>query len=103
MSGNQAYYVKSWLGTYANKNTRRVFSAAVKHFLSSVYGEPVDNGSMEQLADLHDRPPKSASAFMSGVRSWLEFTLDVELSKKQMKLLRGSCLKAAKPERKKQN
>ena len=118
MSSNQAFYVKSWLDTYANKNTRKVFSVAVKHFLSSVYGKPVDNGSMEQLAaqyiaeckagrdwfkdllkfaaDLHDRPPKSASAFMSGVRSWLEFTLDVELSRKQMRLLRGRLPKGSK-------
>ena len=111
-------YIGEWLNTYAKPNTRRVFQAGVKHFLSSVYGVDVENGSLEAYAsryveecragrdwfkdmlkfaaDLHSRPPKSAGAFMTGVKSWIEFTLGVELSRKQARLLRGRLPKGSK-------
>jgi integrase len=86
-----------------------VFLAGVKHFLSSVYGETVNleaaaaqyieecksgrrdwfKDLLKYAADLHGRPPKSARAFMTGAKSWLEYCLDVELSRKQSRLLLG--------------
>jgi integrase len=109
---SQIPYIKDWLQTYAKKNTRRVFLAGVKHFLSSVYSEKKGLEDLETLAaqyildckngsrdwfkdllkfaaDLHERPPKSARAFMAGVRSWLEYCLDIELTRKQSRLLLG--------------
>jgi len=105
----QPQYIGGWLNTYAKKNTRRVFLAGVKHFLFSVYGEAVNleaaaaqyieecksgrrdwfKDLLKYAADLHGRPPKSARAFMTGAKSWLEYCLDVELSRKQSRLLLG--------------
>jgi len=108
---SQKRYIIEWLNTYANSNTRRVFLAGVKHFLVSVYGdkaaEDFENlgdqyikecksggrdwfkDLLKYAADLHGKPPKSARAFMSGVKSWLEYCLDVELSRKQSRLILG--------------
>jgi len=111
----QTQYIRSWLDTYAKQNTKRVFQAGVKHFLESVYGEA---GDLERLAEkyvqecqagrdwfkdvikfcssLHGRPPKSARAFMTGAKSWLEYTLNVELTRKQQRLLLGRLPKGTK-------
>ena len=105
----QPQYIGGWLSTYAKKNTKRVFLAGVKHFLSSVYGEAVNleaaaaqyieecksgrrdwfKDLLKYAADLHGRPPKSARAFMTGAKSWLEYCLDVELTRKQSRLILG--------------
>jgi len=112
----QPQYIAEWLQTYAKPNTRRVFQAGVKHFLYNVYGEvnsleeaaaqyinECKNGQrdwfkdlLKYAADLHGRPPKSARAFMTGAKSWLEYCLDVELTRKQSRLLLGRLPKGSK-------
>ena len=111
-------YIAEWLSTYAKPNTRRVFHAGVKHFLECIYDVMVDNGSLEQFAAryvaecrggrdwfkdllkyaaaLNTRPPKSARAFMTGAKSFLEYTLNVELTRKQGRLLLGRLPKGSK-------
>ncbi|MEM3881687.1 MAG: site-specific integrase [Candidatus Bathyarchaeia archaeon] len=105
-------YINEWLSTYAKQNTRKVFRLGVKQFLNSVYEIDIDNSALESYAaeyidecrtsnrdwfkdllkfaaNLHKRPPKSARAFMAGVKNWIEFTLDAELTRKQSKLILG--------------
>ncbi|MGF3573702.1 MAG: tyrosine-type recombinase/integrase [Candidatus Bathyarchaeia archaeon] len=118
MAQTKPQYIGTWLATYAKTNTKRVFQAGVRHFLESVYVCSIGNGELEDYAakyieeckagrdwfkdllkfaaDLHGRPPKSAGAFMTGVKSWLEYTLDVEVSRKQARLLRGRLPKGSK-------
>ena len=113
---SQHQYIGEWLATYAKKNTRRVFLAGVKHFLVSVYGEAENleaaaaqyigecksglrdwfKDLLKYAADLHGRPPKSARAFMTGAKSWLEYCLDVELTRKQSRLIQGRLPKGSK-------
>ncbi len=111
-------YVMDWLETYAKRNTRYVFQSGVRHFLRSVYGVELDNSSLElhaaryveecragrdwfkdllkYAADLHGRPPKSAKAFISGAKGWLEYTLGVEVTRKQQRLLLGRLPKGSR-------
>jgi len=51
---------------------------------------------LKYAAALHGRPPKSARAFMTGAKNWLEFTLDVELTRKQSRLLLGRLPKGSR-------
>jgi len=114
----RAAYIGGWLSTYAKPNTKRVFLAGVKHFLECVYGREVGNGELEQVAaqyieeckagrdwfkdllayaaSLHGRPPKSARAFMAGAKNWIEYSLDVELTRKQGRLLLGRLPKGSR-------
>jgi len=112
--------IRDWLETYANANTRAVFFNGVKHFLACVYGvdaeKPVEE--FERLASrylgecrrgrdwfkdllkyavyLHGRPPKTAKAYMGGARGWIEYALEVELSRKQRRLLLGRLPKGSR-------
>ena len=111
--------LSTWLKTYAKPNTRRVFLAGVKHFLESAYGREFGNGELDQAAakyieecraggrdwfkdllayaaSLHGRPPKSARAFMAGAKNWIEYSLDVELTRKQGRLLLGRLPKGSR-------
>jgi len=107
--------VKGWLETYGEKSTRKVLVAGLKHYLCYVYDKSfeVENSTIdyEQLASqyigkcrkrrnwlndvltfatsLHTRPRVSASVYMIGVKSFLEFSLDIELTKKQTRTLRS--------------
>jgi integrase len=112
----QPQYIEAWLQTYAKPNTRRVFLAGVRHFLTSVYGEVESleeaaaryigecrggqrdwfKDLLKYAADLHGRPPRSARAFMTGAKSWLEYCLDVELTRRQSRLLLGRLPKGSK-------
>ncbi len=118
MATAKPQYIEGWLATYAKQNTRRVFQAGVRHFLESVYASNVDNEALESYAakyieecragrdwfkdmlkyaaDLHSRPPKSAHVFMTGVKSWIEYTLNVELSRRQMRQVLGRLPKGSK-------
>lgn len=115
---NKQHYIADWLSTYAKKSTRIVFQVGVKHFLRSVFNVEVANGDLEAYAaryveecrggrdwfkdllkyaaDLHSRPPKSARAFLAGAKSWLEYTLDVELTRKQARMILGRLPKGNK-------
>jgi integrase len=108
--------MQEWLRTYAKSNTKRVFLAGVRHFLESVYGKienleelanqyinECKNGKRDWFKDLlayaaklQERPPKSARAYMSGAKSWLEFTLNIELTRKQNRLLLGRLPKGSR-------
>lgn len=110
--------IAEWLETYSRKNTRKVFHAGLKHFFESVYEVSVDRDALEEYAaryvdecragrdwfkdllkyaaDLYSRPPKSARAFMSAVKGWLEFTLNVEVSRRQQRLIVGRLPKGSK-------
>jgi integrase len=111
-------YIGGWLSTYAKPNTKRVFLAGVKHFLECVYGKEIGNEELEWVAaqyieeckagrdwfkdllayaaSLHGRPPKSARAFMAGAKNWIEYSLDVELTRKQSRLLLGRLPKGSR-------
>jgi integrase len=112
----QALHIKGWLETYAKPSTRRVFLAGVTHFLESVYGEAKDleqcaaqyvaecragqrdwfKDLLKYAAYLNGRPPKSARAYMAGARSFLEYSLDVEITRKQARLLQGRLPKGSR-------
>lgn len=102
-----------WLSTYGKPSTKRLYGAALKHFLSHLYGGKLSKTDVEfeslastfiseckggrnwfkDLVDfavyLSNRPPKTAFSYMNAVKGFIEFCLDVELSKKQAKILRS--------------
>ncbi|MBS7612462.1 tyrosine-type recombinase/integrase [Candidatus Bathyarchaeota archaeon] len=118
MTEAKPQYVTEWLQTYAKQNTRRVFKAGLLHFMESIYGTGALNRAVEEYAakyveecrggrdwfkdllkyaaDLHGRPPKSARAFITAAKGWLEYTLNVEVSKRQQRLLLGRLPKGSK-------
>lgn len=106
--------VYEWLKTYGKETTRRIFSVGLKQFLAYIYQVKVEevNHNLEQLAyryvnecktnqrdwfkdllafaaSFQGKPPKTAHTYLSAAKNWLEFSLDVELSRKQLRLLRG--------------
>ncbi len=109
-------YINGWLETYRNNNTRHICMASVKQFLKTVYGSLIDD--LESVAEkyveecrsgrdwfrdllsfaasLYDRPPASAMVYMSTVKNWIEYVLDVELTKRQTKLLRSRLPKGSR-------
>jgi len=99
--------IEEWLESLRSKSTRGVYLSGLRHFVR-VVGEGDDlNVFIEQYiakvkaghnpfedlltyaAALADKPPKTASPYMGGVISFLEYTVDFELSRKQRKLLRN--------------
>ncbi|MEM0253239.1 MAG: tyrosine-type recombinase/integrase [Candidatus Bathyarchaeia archaeon] len=115
-------YIQDWLKTYGEERTRRVFYSGLKAFMEYLYNVKFKNGVDESLeayaasylrecrdgkrdwfkdllgfaAYLHDRPPKTAHTYLGAVKNWIEFSLDVELTRKQSKLLRGRLPKGNK-------
>jgi integrase len=107
--------LENWLATYRKKNTQILYRSAARHFFVSVYGGEIDrpDSDFENLStkyveeckagrdwfqDLLDyavylgkdnRPPASAKTYMICARGFVEFSLNVELSRKQMKKLNG--------------
>lgn len=72
----------------------RIFETVIEgnadDYVAKVKGghDPFDD--LTKMATLlADRPPKTATTYMAGVKSFLEFSLDYSLSRKQMKLLRN--------------
>jgi hypothetical protein len=90
-----------------------VFLAGVTHFLESVYGEAKDlercaaqyvaecragqrdwfKDLLKYAAYLNGRPPKSARAYMTGARGFLEYSLDVEITRRQARRIGGASKK----------
>lgn len=101
-----------WLATYAQKNTRNIYQSSARHFLICIYGGKLGrpDTEYEELAekfisecqsgrnyfkDLQDfgvyiskRPPKTIQTYIYGIKSFVEYSLGVEISKKQMKVLK---------------
>jgi len=114
-------YISSWLETYAEKATFFAYRSAVRNFLAYIYNVEQDGSDeeWERLASryidecrgekrdpfkdllgfaaaLHERPPKTARLYTGVVRGWLEFTLDLEFTRRQMRMLRGRLPKGSK-------
>jgi len=114
-------YISSWLETYAERATYFSYRSALRNFLAYIYNVE-QNGSEEEweqlagkyidecrgkkrdpfkdllgfAAALHERPPKTARLYSGAVKGWLEFTLDLEFTRKQMRMLRGRLPKGSK-------
>jgi integrase len=109
MGGNLA----KWLATYTQKNTRNIYKSSARHFLTCIYGGELDrpDTKYEKLSekfisecnarkrdyfkDLQDfgvyigkRPPKTIQTYIYGVKSFIEYSLNIEIPKKQMKVLK---------------
>ena len=112
---NKEEILGKWLSTFQNKKTQTLYWSGVRQFLLSIYGgeakKPFEE--YEQLAvkyvseckagrdyfkDMLDfavylskdnRPPAVTKVYMACTRSFFEFALDAEFSKKQLKTLRG--------------
>jgi integrase len=102
-----------WIGTYATKNTRSSYLTGAKKFLTCIYGGEYDKTDEEYetltsrfinecangrnwFKDLIDfatsfegSPPKTAKVNMAGAKGFIEYVLDIEVSKKQLRQLRG--------------
>jgi len=104
--------IYGWLKTYGEISTQRVFLASVKQYLAFIYQQEVNNSNLEKLgaqyideckggsrdwfkdllsfaASFHGKPPKTAHTYVSAAKNWIEFCLDIEISRKQLRLLRG--------------
>ena len=99
-------YIMEWLSTYPKRNTRKVFKAGVFHFLNHLYGEGDLEGQAAKYvqeyksgqrdpfkdllsfaASLSAKPPKTAKAYVTGAKSFLEYTLNIEFTTKQSRLI----------------
>lgn len=104
-----------WLATYRKKNTQTLYRSAARHFFVSVYGGEISrpDENFENLAEKYvsecragrdwcndllayavylgkgNRPPASAGTYMTCARGFIEFALNIEVSKKQLRQLRG--------------
>jgi integrase len=100
-----------WLSTYSKKSTKGLYLSSIKHFFTCIYGGDfsrpdseyeslaanfISNADRDWMKDLlayavylGERPPKTAMAYMAAVKSFLEYGLDIELSRKQMKVVRS--------------
>jgi len=101
--------LSAWVNSYSKRKTKATLLCGIKKFLALIY--KTEGAGLEDLASkyieecragrdwfkdllafasyLGSTPPKTASTYMAGVKLWLEYTLDIELSKKQTKLLRA--------------
>lgn len=112
---NKEEILGKWLSTFQNKKTQTLYWSGVRQFLLSIYGgeakKPFEE--YEQLAVKYvseckagrdwfkdcldfavylskdNRPPAVTKVYMACTRSFFEFALDAEFSKKQLKTLRG--------------
>lgn len=99
--------IEEWLQGLRSESTKKVYLAGLKKFTKAVIGEGELDKTIEEYifkvkkghdpfkdlltyaSSLADSPPKTASVYMGGVISFLEYAVDFELSKKQRKQLRN--------------
>jgi len=106
--------IANYLSTYVKKTTRDLIHASIKNFLVSIYGGDLKrkNGEWENLANkyieecrregrdwfsdllnfiryLADRPPASVGVYVRSVKNWITYTLDVDLTNRQRRILRS--------------
>jgi len=96
---------KEWLDSFRSESTKRVYKAGVKNFLKVVglhnadqYIAEVKNGR-DFFSDLlnyakymseNNYPPKTAGAYSQAIINFIEYELDIELSKKQRRKLNNA-------------
>lgn len=108
--------IENYLDTYVKRRTRDLIRSSIKSFLISVYGGGFDRsgGEWESLADRYvgecraqkrryfddllsfitflaeeKRPPASIYAYVNSVKNWITYTLDVDLTSRERKILRS--------------
>jgi len=108
--------IGDYLSTYVKKATKDLTHTAIKSFLTNVYGGALkrSNEEWETLAKEYimeckagrrswfndllnyitylakkDRPPMSVYAYVNRVKNWITYTLDVDLTAKQRRILRS--------------
>ena len=106
--------IANYLSTYVKKTTKDLIHASIKNFLVSIYGGDLKrkNGEWENLANkyieecrregqdwfsdllnfiryLADRPPASVGVYVRSVKNWITYTLDVDLTNRQRRILRS--------------
>jgi integrase len=104
-----------WLDSHPGEGTQKVRLAGVKKFLASTYGIELDSPreEFERLAEslvnevksgerdafktllnfvvsMKGSPPTSVSSYSTSAKTFLEFSLDIEFSKKDLKGLQGA-------------
>ncbi|MGB9693474.1 MAG: tyrosine-type recombinase/integrase [Fervidobacterium sp.] len=94
--------LEKWLDTFRSDNTKRVYRAGIKTFLSSISQEDVNRyvaevkNGRDYFQDLvkfasfmqkQNYPPKTANCYIQATKSFLEYTFNIELTKKQWREL----------------
>jgi integrase len=108
-------YLSEWLDNHPEEGTKKVYWAGVKKFLVSVYGvelsapkekfdelstilvNEVKAGERDAFKTLlgfvitmNGAPPTSVKAYYSSAKNFLEYSLDIEFTKKQLQQLKGA-------------
>jgi integrase len=105
--------IKEWINSYLKRNTKIVYFSSIKNFLISIYGGNLENENeyFEELASkyleevkkgrdyfkdilnfinfLNNKPPITISSYINGIKSFLNFHLNIELTKKQSRIIRS--------------
>ncbi|MEM3433472.1 MAG: tyrosine-type recombinase/integrase [Candidatus Methanomethyliaceae archaeon] len=81
--------MKSFLTFVYNTPSEDFESSAEKYVQECKSGRDWFKDLLQFASFLSSKPPKTASTYMAGLRSFLEYALDVELTKKQAKVLRS--------------
>jgi integrase len=99
--------LEEWINSYSSLNTKKAFKIGISSFFKFIYGnldlnqaskkyiEEVKNGRdyFKDLINysifLNKKTPKTAFTYLASVKSFLNYFLNIELTKKQSRILRS--------------
>jgi integrase len=99
--------LEEWINSYSSLNTKKAFKIGISSFFKFIYGnldldqaskkyiEEVKNGRdyfkdlINYSSFLNKKTPKTALTYLASVKSFLNYFLNIELTKKQNRILRS--------------
>jgi integrase len=99
--------LEEWINSYSSLNTKKAFKIGISSFFKFIYGNlDLDQASKKYIEEvkkgrdyfkdlinysifLNKKTPKTALTYLASVKSFLNYFLNIELTKKQNRILRS--------------